>query len=250
MPKARKEKSSGAMNLPSSMKGIRLALAVGIWSLLSVVAFAQQTSDGPLFNPDYGAADGARNSNGASDSTTVSNITGQSNVPQRALPLARTRESDADTSTALSANEIIGIFHEKPEVMVDLKRVMAEYFLKHGIAVEENSITDESFFSNIAANSGLRQTVSLWLRARGYATDADFAESANSSITSSPLQGQSKELDRTGEEQSLDGTDRLAQSLRDLPEGSELLPRDPSALLPRDSSAAPAAQRPSVARTA
>jgi protein involved in polysaccharide export with SLBB domain len=249
MSQARKEKSSSVMNLPLSMKVIRLALVVGICSLLlSMVALAQQTSDGPLINLDYGAADAARTSNGASDSTTASNITGQSNASQRSLPLARTRDSDADSSTSLSANEIIGIFHDKPEVMVDLKRVMADYFLKHGIAVEENSITDEFFFRNIAANSGLRQTVSLWLRARGYATDADFGESADSSMTSNSLQMQSKELDRTGEEQSLDGMDRLAQSLRDLPEGSELLPRDPSAPpLQRDPSAALLQRDPSAA---
>jgi protein involved in polysaccharide export with SLBB domain len=82
--------------------------------------------------------------------------------------------ADEDESTVLPANKIIVILHEKPEVIIDLKRVMADYLQQQGTPMQEDSITDEMLFNGIASNAGLRGAISTWLRARGYVTDADF----------------------------------------------------------------------------
>ena len=128
--------------------------------------------------PDSAGADSglySRDAGGNNDGPTQGG-SGQSGTSQRS---ANAREDNAGSSTVLSANQIIVILHDKPEVIVDVKHVMADYFLKQGIAVQEDSITDEMLFSNIATNAELRQTISVWLRARGYALDSDFERSAD-----------------------------------------------------------------------
>jgi protein involved in polysaccharide export with SLBB domain len=153
------------------------------------------------------------------------------------------RTGGSGLATVLSANQIISILHRTPEVIVDLKHVMAEFFLKRGIAVQEDSITDEMLFSNIATNAGLRQTISVWLRARGYASDADFESSMEPSTDGEAAETPSVRLEReiggdstSGSSQleanPLDLTAREMQEMRDLrglPEDSELIPREPSA---------------------
>jgi protein involved in polysaccharide export with SLBB domain len=131
----------------------------------------------------------------------------------------------------LSANQIIVILHQKPEVVVDIKHVMTDYFLKQGIAVQEDSITDEMLFSNIATNAELRQTASVWLRARGFASDADFERSTEPSLNSGPIETLSSKKSQDTED--ANGVARqLASALRNLPADSEILPRDESYATP------------------
>ncbi len=166
------------------------------------------------------------------------------------------RTSGSGLATVLSTNQIISILHRTPEVIVDLKHVMVEFFFKRGIAVQENSITDEMLFSNIATNAALRQTISVWLRARGYASDADFDSSMEPSAEGEAAETSSMALEREigGDSTSASsqlGSNQLGSSqlgssqldlttqetremremrdLRDLPEDSELIPREPSA---------------------
>jgi protein involved in polysaccharide export with SLBB domain len=137
------------------------------------------------------------------------------------------RDDGQNSSTVLSANQIIAILHAKPEVIVDVKRVMAGYYLKQGIAVQEDSITDEILFSNIASNAQLRQAISVWLRARGYAADSDFGQPADLSRDQQTLQSQLPEKDRSGTTDSIDpmNMSQLNLALRNLPPDSELLPQ-------------------------
>ncbi len=120
------------------------------------------------------------------------------------------RPSGSGLATVLSTNQIISILHRTPEVIVDLKHVMAEFFFKRGIAVQENSITDEMLFSNIATNAALRQTISVWLRARGYASDADFESSMEPST-----EGEAAETPSTALENEIGGDSTSTSSQLD-----------------------------------
>jgi protein involved in polysaccharide export with SLBB domain len=181
------------------------------------------SADNGLYSRDAGADDGGVSQSDAAAQSGSSEIDSlQDNTA--------TRAEDPGSSTVLTTNQIITILHQKPEVVVDLKQVMADYFLKHGIAVQEDSITDEMLFSNIATNADLRRTVSVWLRARGYATDADFQESTEPIQDSESIQMPSTEQNRSLEDSSSDGGSQLALSLRDLPADSEVLPQDSTKL--------------------
>jgi protein involved in polysaccharide export with SLBB domain len=77
---------------------------------------------------------------------------------------------------ALPAAQIIELLRQKPELMVDLKRLAAEQLQAQGIAVQEDSITDEMLLGKIVSDASVRSNVTLWLRARGYVTAADIEQ--------------------------------------------------------------------------
>lgn len=208
-----------------SQRGVWLGIAVILVAMiLSSVGYSQempsavgQSLDGELSIPGTGSSDLRQTRDGA----------GRDSESQRG---ADQHGGRADSATVLSTNQIIAVLHAKPEVIVDLKQVMTEYFLKQGIAVQADSITDEILFRNLASNAGLREAASIWMRARGYASDEDFAQSTEPNMTFHPsLQDRSMERGRDGGEIDEDRPDGVSQlALRDLPPDSELLPQDPS----------------------
>lgn len=201
------------------------ALFLLAWVGLASVAVGQEMPSADGLNSDAGAvARGVANQAGTARNEAQQDTTSESSSTSES-----SRTSSEDTgpamgvATVLSTNQIIAILHAKPEVVVDLKRVMAEYFTQRGIAVQEDSITDEMLFSNIANIAELRRTVSVWLRARGYASDADFAASPELPQDSGTMQEQFSGRDRETEPA---GTEADATAaLRDLPPDSELLPQ-------------------------
>jgi protein involved in polysaccharide export with SLBB domain len=77
----------------------------------------------------------------------------------------------------LTAGQIVSILQARPELIVDIKQVMADYLGQQGNPVQADSITDDALYKGIAADTGLRGAISIWLRARGYVTDSDFDRS-------------------------------------------------------------------------
>jgi protein involved in polysaccharide export with SLBB domain len=73
----------------------------------------------------------------------------------------------------LTASQIISIVQTRPELIVDIKQVMADYSEQQGNPVQVDSITDDMFYRGISSDAGLRQAVTVWLRARGYVSDWD-----------------------------------------------------------------------------
>ena len=145
--------------------------------------------------------------------------------------------------TTLSANQIIALIHQRPEVAIDIKHVMAEFAHDHGIAIQEDSITDESLFSNLALNRQLRRDVSIWLRARGYVDDQQFSMASRDE----QMLGNRDNSDRSP------GSDKLMQpSIRDRSDellrvpNSELIPDDPYGL-PRQRTLPPLIRDPATA---
>jgi protein involved in polysaccharide export with SLBB domain len=212
---------AGPRSIGCTRIAARLALKAGLL-LFAIAALAQDMPSPSALIPNSAIPDYdlySAQETATSDTRPSQNGTDQINSSPRS---ASSRENDAGTSTILSANQIIVIMHQKPEVVVDLKHVMADYFAKHGIAVQEDSITDEMLFSNIATNADLRRSVSTWLRVRGYASDADFDQSTETSMTSEPMQTESSERDGAPADDS-DGRSQLALALRNLPSDSEVM---------------------------
>jgi protein involved in polysaccharide export with SLBB domain len=109
--------------------------------------------------------------------------------------------TDADSSTAstasttsagstgvnprgsLTAAQINAVLQQKPELIVELKSLVADQLQQQGIKIQADSITDEMLFSQIATNPGLRANITVWLRARGYISSTDLDRSLSSSGT-------------------------------------------------------------------
>jgi protein involved in polysaccharide export with SLBB domain len=91
---------------------------------------------------------------------------------------------------SLTASQIINIIQARPELIVDIKQVMADYLeQQQGNHVQADSITDDMLYKGIASDANLRGAVSIWLRARGYVTDADLDTSDLDSKNSDDLTG-------------------------------------------------------------
>ena len=64
--------------------------------------------------------------------------------------------------------QIISILQQKPELVPELKQVVADQLQQQGTTIQADSITDEMLFSQISTNPALRTSITIWLRARGY----------------------------------------------------------------------------------
>jgi protein involved in polysaccharide export with SLBB domain len=89
----------------------------------------------------------------------------------------------------LTANQIIAIVQARPELIVDIKQVMADYLEQQGTPVQVDSITDDMLYRGIASDAGLRGAISVWLRARGYVLDSDSDTSDLDAKTSDDVTG-------------------------------------------------------------
>ena len=77
-----------------------------------------------------------------------------------------------NTNDVLTASQITAIVQTRPELVVDLKQVMADYLEQQGNPVQADSITDDMLYRGIASDVGLRGAISIWLQARGYVPDS------------------------------------------------------------------------------
>ncbi len=82
--------------------------------------------------------------------------------------------SSVGPGVALTANQIIQLLHEKPELVIEMKRVAVERLNAQGMSVQEDSISDEMLFSRISTDAQFRSSITVWLRSRGYLTDSDL----------------------------------------------------------------------------
>lgn len=108
-------------------------------------------------------------------------LTQSADAQQQQLPGAGAAGEEAAATVpgadaALPASQIIELLREKPELMVDLKRLAAEKLQAQGIAIQEDSITDEMLLGKIVSDATVRSNITLWLRARGYVTAADIEQ--------------------------------------------------------------------------
>jgi protein involved in polysaccharide export with SLBB domain len=183
-----------------------------------------------------------------------SNAFAQQAPPPASSPLSPSTEaSSADTdstSTAssqqlnahgsLTAMQIISILQQKPELVPELKQLVADQLQQQGTTVQADSITDEMLFSQISANPTLRASITIWLRTRGYVSpdemDRLLAQAAYEDDSQQSLP--SSQLDKL----SLSAGDR-AQIASGSDNGQQALPDD-GATPTRAKALTPATRRP------
>jgi hypothetical protein len=105
---------------------------------------------------------------------------------------------DASSQVSLSTSQIIAVCRNRPEVVVELKDLMAA--TQQGDAVEQsdsispNSISDEKLYTRIATDREFRQRITMFLRARGYVNDEDLQHGAVGGRSVLDLQGQGSSI--------------------------------------------------------
>jgi protein involved in polysaccharide export with SLBB domain len=117
-----------------------------------------------------------------------SNVFAQQALPPASSPLSpstETSSADSDSTASagsqqlnthgsLTATQIISILQQKPELVPELKQVVADQLQQQGTTIQADSITDEMLFSQIQTNPALRANITMWLRVRGYVSADDM----------------------------------------------------------------------------
>jgi protein involved in polysaccharide export with SLBB domain len=75
---------------------------------------------------------------------------------------------------SLTASQIISILQQQPELVVELKSMVADQLQQQGIQTQADSISDEMLLNQISTNAQLRASITVWLRARGYVSAAEM----------------------------------------------------------------------------
>ncbi len=121
-----------------------------------------------------------------SDQSQTSDTTANTNAsPSSSNGNATTTQMSAaglgsNASTPLSADQIFAILQQEPDALVELKSLMADLSQQQGTPVQADSITDQMLYSKIASSPELRANITIFLRARGYVTDAGLESYAAS----------------------------------------------------------------------
>jgi protein involved in polysaccharide export with SLBB domain len=89
------------------------------------------------------------------------------------------------TAGSLSSNQIIDLLQRNPDLVVELKSLVADRMQEQGAQIDANDISDQMLYDQIATNANLRASITTFLRARGYVTDDDLqAAGSNADLSS------------------------------------------------------------------
>jgi protein involved in polysaccharide export with SLBB domain len=136
---------------------------------------------GSLFLGCLFCISGGMNAQTTQQSSSPTVLSGPSNITGSASESA-TNAADSSSPTAgshlsLTATQIFAILQEKPEVVIELKSVLADSLQQQGISSQPDSITDEMLYGQINSSSQVRTDITSFLRARGYISEADLQRS-------------------------------------------------------------------------
>ncbi len=169
---------------------------------------------------------------------------------QQSGALGSTSQNSSSTQTELvrpltsnltiSAEKLVRLMDSEPQVIVELKQMLADQMQQAGVYIQADDISDEAMFRYTTQSAAFRAQAAQLLHARGYISDDDLEES-----TDLAMQAASGELTANG----ILPTELLSADLLTKQSGNDLLPGNGSTLQPGRTSMMrlPAQQRsPSV----
>jgi hypothetical protein len=127
--------------------------------------------------------------NGSSSTTSGAGL----DVPASAAPLSLGSDTSGlsinSPDTGLSTRQIFNLLEEKPEVVVELKQLLADTLSQQGVSVDPNSVTDEMLYRQIASSREIRMTITLFLRGRSTHISAGHLRELWRAATCNPPHG-------------------------------------------------------------
>jgi protein involved in polysaccharide export with SLBB domain len=116
---------------------------------------------------------------GSSSTGTAGGIgsSGDSDAPAPSADTNASSTTSLNPRTSLTAAQIDAVLQQKPELIVELKSLVADQLQQQGLKIQADAITDEMLMSLIATNADLRANITVWLRARGYISSTDLQRS-------------------------------------------------------------------------
>jgi protein involved in polysaccharide export with SLBB domain len=125
-----------------------------------------QTMPMPTATPSGGSAQtgGAQNSGAATGASSDSEDT----------PGALAESDTFPATGALSSRQIIDILQQDPDLIVELKSMIADRMQEQGVEMNANSISDEMLYNQITTSPDVRAGITAFLRARGYVSQDEL----------------------------------------------------------------------------
>jgi protein involved in polysaccharide export with SLBB domain len=144
--------------------------AVSCAGIACFVAAGAQAQDAFAPPPTQSAPSSSTQDNTNQTATSFSDD--QSDLADR----TSTTTSSAQTAPMnLSSDQIIQMLQQNPGLVVEIKSQVADRLQQQGTSIDENSISDQMLYEQIAANPDLRASITTFLRARGYVSQSDLA---------------------------------------------------------------------------
>lgn len=108
--------------------------------------------------------------------------------------------ADSDSSSrdaGMPAEQLIQVLRGNPEVMVEVKSVIADAAQQQGLSVQPDALTDQQVYAQLEASPALCASVTEFLRARGYISEAEIkaAQQKRQSNAMETADGKWAELD-------------------------------------------------------
>jgi protein involved in polysaccharide export with SLBB domain len=80
----------------------------------------------------------------------------------------------------LPSEQIVDILQKDPDLVVELKSLVADCLQQQGAQIEANDISDEMLYNQIATNAEVRTSASAFLRAHGYSSSGSLPAAGSS----------------------------------------------------------------------
>ncbi|MBB5066371.1 SLBB domain-containing protein [Granulicella mallensis] len=136
---------------------------------------SSSSSTGTGFGLGLGLGSSASSSDATdSDSTDTQNTMGASSTD---LSTGLGSSSSLTSHDSLTAAEIDDILQQRPELVPELKQLIADQLQQQGTAVQADSITDDMLYRQIATSPSLRASITQWMLSRGYISEDDLHRS-------------------------------------------------------------------------
>jgi protein involved in polysaccharide export with SLBB domain len=150
-------------------------------SFASILLFVIGAGAQVPFSPSSTSAQSTQpgSANGQSGSATTTGANSPQDSGSQGTPNAGTA-NNLQVSVALPASQIISILQQTPELVVELKSMLADQLQLSGTQVQPDDITDEMLYNQISNSADLRARITTFLRARGYISDDDLQSLAAS----------------------------------------------------------------------
>jgi len=159
--------------------------------LLGAVVMLAQPSQAQGISPSSSSPAGTTQSDSGSSLGSMTPSQGDSTQDDQT---PRSNASSLATPATLSAEQIIHILQQNPDLVVELKSQVADRLQQQGTPIDANDISDQMLYNQIETNSDLRANITMFLRARGYVSQDDLQSSgldgSAETVGSSGLDGQ------------------------------------------------------------
>ncbi len=142
--------------------------------LLSSAAMGQMPLPSPSTTDIEMGADSSRTPAQATQSQSsgvAASIFGDStNTEEEQRPIFAS--ANPSGTEVLSADQIINILQQNPDITTELKSLAAERMQEQGTQLDPNNISDEMLYQQISTSENLRASITTFLQARGFVAES------------------------------------------------------------------------------